>query len=77
LTITEIKEGKIPMFKVNPALNALLDVPMFEDKIAAANEILRTVGLPDPIIYIKQKAKGTRKKKVQQEINFLHYNRKK
>ena len=65
MTISEIKGGKIPMFKVNPALNALLDVPMFEDKIAAANEILRTVGLPDPILHIKQKIKKTRKKKVQ------------
>ena len=65
MTISEIKEGKIPMFKVNPALNALLDVPMFEEKIAAANEILRTVGLPDPILHIKQKIKKTRKKKVQ------------
>ncbi len=65
MTISEIKEGKVPMFKVNPALNALLDVPMFEDKIAAANEILRTVGLPEPIVHIKQKIKKARKKKVQ------------
>ncbi len=65
MTISEIKDGKIPMFKVNPALNALLDVPMFEDKIAAANKILRTVGLPDPILHIKQRIKRTRKKKAQ------------
>ena len=47
MTINEINKFKVPIFKVNPALNALLDMPMFEDKIAEANEVLQTVGLPD------------------------------
>ncbi len=46
--VTEIVNGfEIPVLKVNPELNKLSDIPMFEDKIARANEILRTVGMPN------------------------------
>jgi hypothetical protein len=45
-TIQRVNKLKIPIFKVNPALDAYLEMPMFEDKIATANEILRTAGLP-------------------------------
>jgi hypothetical protein len=45
-TIQKINKLRTPIFKVNPALDAYLEIPMFEDKIAAANEILRTIGLP-------------------------------
>ncbi len=62
ITIEKINKLKISIFKVNPALDAYLDVPMFEDKIAAANEILRTVGLP------KQVSKKRAKKKLKQLI---------
>ncbi len=58
MTIRKINELKIPIFKVNPALDAYLDVPMFEDKIAAANEILRTVGLPTESIIKKVRRKA-------------------
>ena len=60
MTKKEINDAlKMPIFKVNPALDAYLDVPMFEDKIAFANEILRTVGVPseDAIKRAKKKAK--------------------
>jgi hypothetical protein len=60
--IAEINKYKVPIFKVNPALDAYLEIPMFEDKIAAANEILRTIGLPkEPKIKMK-KAKRVSKK---------------
>ena len=49
MTTSELNNVKNITFKVNPALNALVNVPMFEDKIAEANEVLRTVGLPDLI----------------------------
>jgi hypothetical protein len=61
MTISTLNKFKVPIFKVNPALNALLDVPMFEDKIAEANEVLRTVGLPEPLAYVKKKVKRTKK----------------
>jgi hypothetical protein len=62
MTINTVNKLKVPIFKVNPALNALLDIPMFEDKIAEANEILRTVGLPEPITPIKKKPKQSEKR---------------
>jgi hypothetical protein len=58
ITLKKINKLKIPIFKVNPALDAYLDVPMFEDKIAAANEILRTVGLPKELKIKKVKKKS-------------------
>lgn len=61
MTINSINKLKVPIFKVNPALNALLDIPMFEDKIAEANEVLRTVGLPEPTASLKKKVKKTKK----------------
>ena len=61
MTISTINKLKIPIFKVNPALNLLLEIPMFEDKIAEANEILRTVGLPDPIQQTKKKVSKTKR----------------
>jgi hypothetical protein len=56
--ITKINKYKVPIFKVNPALDAYLDMPMFEDKIAEANEILRTVGLPKEPKTKKKRAKN-------------------
>lgn len=61
MTISAINKLKVPIFKVNPALNALLDIPMFEDKIAEANEVLRTVGLPEPMTYIKKSVKRSKR----------------
>ena len=61
MTVNRINNLKIPIFKVNPALNALLNIPMFEDKIAEANEILRTVGLPDSMSLTSKKTKNTKK----------------
>lgn len=59
--IKEINKHKVPIFKVNPALDAYLEIPMFEDKIAAANEILRTVGLPKEHKIEKIRAKRVKK----------------
>jgi hypothetical protein len=61
MTIHTIHQLKVPIFKINPKLNALLDIPMFEDKVAEANEMLRTVGLPDrlPYVFTHPKTKKT------------------
>jgi hypothetical protein len=63
MTVNTLNKLKVPIFKVNPALNALIDVPMFEDKIAEANEVLRTVGLPmrESLKYIKKQVKKTKR----------------
>ncbi len=39
-------EIKHPIVKVNKALNQYKDKVLFPDKVAKANEALRTVGLP-------------------------------
>ena len=61
MKVNRINNLKVPIFKVNPALNALLNIPMFKDKIAEANEILRTVGLPDSMSLTSKKTKNTKK----------------
>jgi hypothetical protein len=61
MAMSLLNNFKVPIFKVNPALNTLLDIPMFEDKIAEANEVLRTVGLPEPLAYVKKEVKRTKK----------------
>jgi hypothetical protein len=63
-TINKINRLKIPIFKVNPELNSLLEIPMFEDKVAELNEILRTVGLPDQLMFPTAKKKRKPNKKV-------------
>jgi hypothetical protein len=61
MAISLLNNFKVPIFKVNPALNDLLDVPMFEDKIAEANEVLRTVGLPESLTHLNKEVKRTKK----------------
>ena len=60
MTVNKLNDLKIPIFKVNPALDAYKNLPMFEDKIAEANEVLRTIGLPQ---FLK-KRKSLKKKKI-------------
>ena len=61
MTVNKLNDLKIPIFKVNPALDAYKNIPMFEDKIAEANEVLRTVGLPE-LPKKKKKMLGKKKK---------------
>jgi hypothetical protein len=64
MTINQLNKLKIPIFKVNPQLNQLAAIPMFEEKVAAVNEILRTVGLPDLPPALKPKRARNPKRKV-------------
>jgi hypothetical protein len=57
MTVNTLNKLKVPIFKINPALNALIDVPMFEDKIAEANEVLRNVGLPKAVARVRKRLK--------------------
>jgi len=45
-TITEIKNGKTPIVRVDNSLNKYDDKILFPDKLEKANEMLRKVGLP-------------------------------
>ncbi len=45
-SITELNEKKIPVVRIDNALEKYLKIPIFQDKVEKANEALRTIGLP-------------------------------
>ena len=42
----ELDKKKTPVVRIDPSLERYKDVPMFQEKVDKANEMLRTVGLP-------------------------------
>ena len=44
--VTEIKERKIPIVRIDNSLNKYDDKILFPDKLEKANEMLRKIGLP-------------------------------
>ena len=48
----KINQSHRPSVRVNPELNKYDNIPMFQDKVDMANEILRKVGVPD--LYIEK-----------------------
>jgi hypothetical protein len=45
-TIQELNEKKIPIVRINNGLKKYKSMPIFQEKVDKANEMLRTVGLP-------------------------------
>lgn len=45
-TIQESNEIKIPIVRINNGLKKYKKMPIFQEKVDKANEMLRTVGLP-------------------------------
>jgi hypothetical protein len=45
-TIKELNEKKIPIIRIDNSLEKYKKMPLFQDKVDKANEMLRTVGLP-------------------------------
>jgi hypothetical protein len=45
-TIKVVNEKKIPILKIDNSLEKYVKMPIFQDKVDKANEMLRTVGLP-------------------------------
>jgi hypothetical protein len=45
-TIQELNERKLPIVRINNSLKKYKKMPIFQDKVDKANEVLRTVGLP-------------------------------
>jgi hypothetical protein len=54
MNINEINKRKIPVVVIENSLKKYKDMPLFQDKVDKANEMLKTVGLPD---FSKRKAK--------------------
>lgn len=45
-TIQELNEKKIPIIRIDNSLEKYKAMPIFQDKVDEANEMLRTIGLP-------------------------------
>ena len=45
-TIEELNEKKIPIIRIDSSLEKYKNMPIFQEKVDKANEMLRTVGLP-------------------------------
>ena len=45
-TIQELNAKKIPIVRIDNSLEKYKIMPIFQDKVDKANEVLRTVGLP-------------------------------
>ena len=49
-SIKELNEQKLPIVRINNSLEKYVKMPLFQEKVDNANEVLRTVGLPKRII---------------------------
>ena len=45
-TVKELNEKKMPIISIDKSLEKYKDIPLFQNKVDKANEMLRTVGLP-------------------------------
>ena len=47
LTMKEVNQISTPIVWINPELNKYNNMPLFQEQVDAANEILKRVGVPD------------------------------
>lgn len=45
-TIEELNKRKVPVVSIDESLDKYNDIVLFPEKVAKANEMLRTIGLP-------------------------------
>lgn len=45
-TIKEINQKKVPIVRIDNSLEKFKSMPIFQEKVDKANEVLRKVGLP-------------------------------
>jgi hypothetical protein len=46
MNIEELNRRKVPIVVIDNSLDKYKSIPLFQDKVDKANEMLRTVGLP-------------------------------
>ena len=46
-TVQELNRSKVPIIRIDPSLEQYRDVVLFPEKLAKANELLRTAKLPE------------------------------
>ncbi|MCF8372355.1 MAG: hypothetical protein K9H64_12075 [Bacteroidales bacterium] len=49
-TIQELNKKKTPIVRIDNSLEKYKKMPLFQDKVDKANEMLRTVGLPKMLL---------------------------
>jgi len=49
-TIKELNGKKLPIVRIDNSLEKYKKMPIFQEKVDKANEVLRTVGLPKLVI---------------------------
>ncbi len=49
-TVQELNEKKIPIIRIDNSLEKYTSMPIFQEKVDKANEMLKTVGLPKKLI---------------------------
>jgi hypothetical protein len=47
MNIKELNRKKVPIVKIDESLNKYNEVVLFPDKLKKANEMLKTVGIPE------------------------------
>lgn len=47
MDMNELNSRKVPIVRINNSLEKYKKMPLFQDKVDKANEMLRTVGMPD------------------------------
>ncbi len=50
MNIEELNKRKTPVVIIDNSLKKYKDMPLFQDKVDKANEMLRTVGLPKDML---------------------------
>ena len=50
MNIEELNKWKTPVVIIDNSLKKYKDMPLFQDKVDKANEMLRTVGLPKDML---------------------------
>jgi hypothetical protein len=46
MTIKELNKRKVPIVTIDNSLKKFKDLPIFQEKVDKANEMMKTVGLP-------------------------------
>lgn len=46
MTIEQLNSSKVPVVRIDPALNKYASQVLFPEKVAKANEVLKRIGLP-------------------------------
>ncbi len=46
MNINDLNKKKVPIVRIDPSLSKFKKMPLFQDKVDKANEMLKTVGLP-------------------------------